>query len=108
MKRLIDTITYQEFADSPSKTKADLRDRLENLFAPPSMWYDNITPNDPSTWVLCFVSNYSKCAVTKPRWVARRYRDSFGPPENPEVRWEYARPISPNECYQEEVETIVA
>jgi len=105
MERLIDTITPREFSDRPSITKADLRDRMESLFARPKMWYDDINHEDRSTWVLCFVSDSDRDATTKARWIARRYKDSYGP-INTEVRWTYARPVSQAECYQEEKKVI--
>ena len=107
MTRLIDTMTdvavynivstvlgrgYRDYEDAVM-----LRQELEKLFSPVPHWSDNLDVSDPSTWVLCWVSNKSASSTSETKWIYKVNSDgSYG------GNWhKYATPVDLNLRYQE-------
>ena len=75
----------------------DIRQELENLFKPVPHWSDNLDVSDPSTWVLCWVSDRSASSTSQAKWIYKVNSDgSYGA-----LYHKYATPIDLNLRYKE-------
>ena len=101
--RLIDTLTREEVHSRLSPFFSDtifvhhaaprLSEDLERLFAKAPHWSDNLESEDPSTWMLCFVSDHSSKATRQAKWI---HRVSGGGYIGGGCEWKYATPIDLN------------
>jgi hypothetical protein len=111
MDRLIDTMNANELNDYlddvsttqgwlPYKSDAEVRQKLERLFAKEPHWSDNLDPTDNQTWVLCYISDDSAEETWHVEWVSSRplygegYRDCVADD------WKYATPVDLNARYK--------
>ena len=73
---------------------------IEELYAPMPEWKDKLDPDDPDTWVLCFVSDYSatsrECAV----WVTHCEIGPYPFTTVPCGLYKYATPVDLNIRYE--------
>ena len=76
MKRLIDDkeATVERLGEVFGRVAlGDKRFRrcIEELYAPIPEWKDKLDPDDPDTWVLCFVDDVFDNSRNFPAWVKR-------------------------------------
>jgi hypothetical protein len=111
MSRLIDTLNANELNDYledvsttqgwlPYKSDAEVRQKLERLFAEEPQWFDGLDPEDNQTWVLCFVSDDSPKETWLSAWVTDVFEDEYVVPCR-SGGWKYATPIDLNVRYKE-------
>ena len=76
---------------------SEVKAELENLFKPVPHWSDNLDVSDPSTWVLCWVSDRSASSTSQAKWIYKVNSDgSYGA-----LYHKYATPIDLNLRYEE-------
>ena len=101
MSRVIDTMTEVELSSKVEKlyfgSINNLRQELEKLFKPVPHWSDNLDASDPSTWVLCWVSDKSASSTCQAKWIYKVNSDgSYGA-----LYHKYATPVDLNLRYKE-------
>jgi hypothetical protein len=106
MTRLIDTMNANELNAYlgdvgttqhwlPYKSDAEVRQKLERLFAKEPHWSDSLDPDNNQTWVLCFVSDDSPEETWLSAWVINVCGDGYVVPLRRD-RWKYATPVDLN------------
>ena len=105
MNRLIDTMSADQlsaYLDDvgtaqdwlPYKSDAEVRQKLERLFAKEPQWFDKLDPADNQTWVLCYLSDDSPEDTCHVDWVTRK--DYFYYQYEYRLKWKYATPVDLN------------
>ena len=80
---------------------AEVRQKLERLFAEEPQWSDGLSLVDNQSWVFCFVSNGSREDTYTALWVARVTCDGYHSRHG--CVWKYATPVDLNVRFKKEM-----
>ena len=102
-KRIIDSMSAKQIADGCEALPVSLLSYLESICKPVPSWEKDVSKGDP---VLCWVSTSplpnsdgtTYYGITGQ--IDTVYKEGYGYRESCGIDWKYARPISPNECWQ--------